>query len=427
MRMKKTSARFLSLFYTGILLGSGFLLVEQGISGSGEKDRFDWPQWRGRQRDGVSRETGILKNWPESGPKVVWQAPSGDGYSGISVSDGRLFTMYGDAGAEVVVCLDAGSGRELWRFQSEARVYRNSFGNGPRSTPTVDGEAVYTLGATARLYALNVKNGDKIWSHDLKAEYGAQIPTWGVACSPLVDGNLLLVDVGGRGDYGVIAFNKFNGKVVWKSKTSLPGYSSPVAVSVGGVKQILFFTGAALISVAPENGKKYWSVPWRTSYNVNAATPIFIAPDRVFISSGYNVGGAVQQMEVVNGRVTVREIWKNRVMRNHFSSSILVGSHLYGFDEGTLRCVDVNDHRSQWAKRGFGKGALFYADGHLIVLSERGKLLLIKATPENYLEVASAQVLRGRCWTVPTLAGGKLYVRNQKAMLCLEFSASDRL
>lgn len=392
----------------------------------GKDAKNDWPQWRGPNRDGISNETGLLKSWPEGGPKVIWTAPSGDGYSGISISQGRFYTMYNQGENEIVVCLDAVTGKEIWRFRSDSK-YRNQFGNGPRSTPTVDSELVFTLGAKGKLYALNAKLGAKVWGHDLRKEYGGKMPTWGVSTSPLVEGNLLLVDVGGKNGYGIVAFNKENGKVVWKSKTQLPGYSAPIPVTVNGIRQIIFFTGTSLISVSPKDGKQYWRYPWRTSYDVNAATPIFIPPDKVFASSGYDKGAVVLKMKTTNGTVQIEEIWKSRVMRNHFSSSILHGNHLYGFDEATLKCVDVNTQEKKWAKRGFGKGSLIYADGHLIVLSERGKLVLIKATPTEYIEKASAKVFKGKCWTVPTLVNGKLYIRNQKEILCLDISDSKQL
>lgn len=397
------------------------LTVAAFASGPGKKAKDDWPQWRGPNRDGISKETGILKTWPESGPQVLWSAPSGDGYSGISVTNGRLYTMYGEGSDEIAICLDAISGEELWRFKMDSK-YTNQFGHGPRSTPTVDGNLVFVLSAKGKLFALNAAKGTEVWGHDLHNEYGGKIPTWGVSTSPLVEGNMLIVDVGGKDGYGLVAFNKKDGKVIWKSDSGIPGYSAPIAVTVNGARQILSFAGKALVSVSPKDGKQYWRFSWVTSYDVNAATPVFIKPDKVFISSGYNTGAAVLKMKAANGAVEIEVLWKGRAMRNHFSSSILVGDYLYGFDEGTLRCVNVNTQESTWAKRGFGKGSLMYADGHLIVLSEKGLLVFVEATPEAFIQKASAQVLKGRCWTVPTLVNGMLYVRNQKEMLCLDLS-----
>lgn len=413
--MKPVFLKIILLLIVALLIGTG---AESFASVPGPND---WPQWRGPNRDGISNET-IQKNWPAEGPKVVWKAPSGDGYSGIVVVDGKLFTMHATRNEDLLVCLDAASGKEVWALAVD-QAFQNDQGNGPRSTPSVDGDLVFGLSGNGKLVAANVKSGAKVWGHDLRAEYGARIPIWGVSTSPFVDGEMLLIEVGGSGDNGIIAFNKKSGKVIWKTATDTPGYSTPIAVTIDGVRQYLFFTGTALTSVTPSDGKKLWSHTWRTSYDVNAATPIFIAPDKVFISSGYNVGAAVLQ---IKGN-QVSEVWRSQVMRNHWASPVLLGNFLYGFDEATLKCINVNTQEDKWAKRGLGKGALLYADNHLIVLSERGKLLLVEAKPDEYIEKASAQVLRGRCWTVPTLANGKLFVKNQEEIICLDVSTSGQL
>ncbi len=379
----------------------------------------DWPQWRGPNRDGISRETGLLKSWPEGGPKVLWRVPSGEGYAGIVIAKGHGYTMYGQSGSEFVICFDPANGKELWRFKSDA-MFGNDQGNGPRSTPVVDGDLVFGLSGRGKLHALSTANGKAVWSHDLRAEYGGKIPTWGISTTPLVEGNLLIVDVGGKSGHSVMAFNKSNGSVVWKSESDIPGYSAPIAITTNGVRQILVFTGSGLVSVAPSDGKLFWRHGWDTRYDVNAATPVFIPPDKIFISSGYGKGGALLQTQASNGRATVREVWRTRDMANHFSSSVLLNNHLYGFDEGFLTCLDVSTGQTKWQQRGFQKGSLLFADGHLIVLGEYGNLALVEATPAGYKEKNSVQILKGKCWTMPTLAGGKLYLRNQSEMLCLE-------
>lgn len=408
---------------SGLIVTSLVIFIASSFAGPAGKKGTDWPQWRGPNRDGVSLETGLLKSWPEEGPEVIWEAPAGDGFSGISISDGRLYTMYGKNAFEYLVCLNAEKGEELWRLKVDGK-FTNQFGHGTRSTPTVDGNSVYGLSAQGKLVAVKTKNGELIWKHDLQKEYGAQIPQWGISTSPLVYNELLIVDVGGR-DYGLVAFNKKNGKVVWKTKTDKPGYSAPIAVNVNGKKQILNFSGSALISVSPKDGSRYWRYPWVTDYDINAATPIFVGPDKVFISSGYNRGGALLKMTPESGSVNVSEVWKSRAMRNHFSTSLLVDNHLYGFDEKTLKCINVNTQEEKWAQRGFGKGSLITADGHLIVLSDKGILALIEANPSAYVEKATAQVLKGKCWTVPTLSDAKLYVRNEKQILCLDITETS--
>jgi len=376
----------------------------------------DWPQWRGPSRDGLSPETDLIDGWREGGPKVLWRAASGDGYSAISIKEDRLYTMLGRESSEIIICLDAKSGKTFWQYSLDSK-FKNQFGNGPRATPTVNNGIVYGISARGKLAALNSATGAEIWKKDLVAEYDAKVPNWGVSTSPLVYQNLLIVDVGGSGRNGLMAFDKKNGKVVWGTATSAPGYSAPIFFETDAAKHILNFSGKALISVNPQNGALRWSYEWITDYDVNAATPIFIAPDKVFISTGYGKGAAMLKVSANS----VDEIWKSRAMRNHFSSSIYLNGFLFGFDNATLKCVDANTQKTLWAKRGFSKGSLLYADGRLIVLGEKGKLALVEAKPDAYVEQAVAQVLQGKCWTVPTLLNGKLYIRNQKEIQCLDF------
>ncbi|MCI0446605.1 PQQ-like beta-propeller repeat protein [bacterium] len=380
---------------------------------------LDWPQYRGINRDGISRETGLLKTWPETGPKVFWKAEVGPAYSAIAASGGRLFTMDSKGADEFVVCFDATNGKELWRYRNDAS-FDNDQGNGPRSTPVVDGNMVYALGALGQLTALSTQDGKKVWAHNLKTEFGSEIPQWGTSTQPLVEKDLLIVDVGGDSGQSIMAFHKKNGTIQWKTHTDKQGYSTPIAVTVNSTRQILVFTGTTLVSVSPQ-GNFLWKYPWRTSYDANIASPIFVAPDKVFISSSYDTGAALLQIK----GSSVQEIWKSRIMKNHFNSSVVDGNNLYGFDDAILKCIDVITGAEKWKQSGFGKGSLILADGHLIVLSERGKLALVEATPTAYKEVASFQALDGKCWTMPTLANGKLYLRNQKSLVSFDLKAAN--
>ena len=398
----------------------------------------EWPQWRGPNRDGVSDEVGLRKEWPSNGPKVLWQIPLGEGFSGISVSQGRVYTMFSKGDDEFVVCLDAMDGQEIWRFRSDDNYYEGQGGNGPRATPTIDGDLLFTISAYGKLYALHAANGKQLWSHDLQRKFGSKMPRWGFSTSPLVDGPLLLVEVGGKGEKSIVAFDKKMGDVIWSSHKDKLGYSSPIAITVKRIRQIICFTGTQLVSVSPTDGRIYWKYPWKTGYDVNAATPVFIPPDKVFISSGYDKGAAVLQMRVFvspdddrtatdqirenQGKVRIKEVWKNRKMKNQFASSVFYENYLYGFDNSILKCIDANTGEEQWKSRGFGKGTVILADGHLIILSDKGKLGLVEATPAGYIEKATAKVLSGLCWTAPTLANGKLYVRNEEEMVCLDMT-----
>ena len=407
----------LSLLSLAWLLGVGILSAE-----SGEHLNAEWPQWRGPARDGISNETALLTSWPADGPEVLWRIPLGDGYSGVSISQGRAYTMSALGDDEFVICLEASNGKEIWRFRTDSR-YVEGNGDGPRSTPTVDGDSVFVLSAKGRLYALHAKSGEKLWEHNFVKEFGSSIPTWGFTTSALVENDFLLVEVGGEAGKSIVAFHKETGDVVWTSHTDAPAYSSPIAITVDGIRQVIFLTSKTLLSISPTDGKSYWTYPWLTHNGINVATPIFIPEDKIFISASYDKGAALVRMKAAQDAVEVEEVWKNRVMKNHFNSSVLWGNYLYGFDNTILRCIEANTGAKQWATRGFGKGSLLLVDGHLIVLGDDGKLALVEATPSGYKEKANAQILQGKCWTVPTLAGGKLYLRNQKEVVCLDLSS----
>ena len=221
----------------------------------------DWPQWRGPNRDGISSETGFIKNWPKAGPEVLWHIPLGDGYSGISIAQGKAYTMFAEGNDEFVICLDTSDGKEIWRFRSGGK-FTEQRGDGPRSMPTVDGDSVFALGAEGKLYALDARSGTKIWSHNFVEEFGSSIPTWGFSSSPIIEGKLVIVEAGGKDERAIVAFDKESGDVVWATHTDAVGYSSPISIEFGGVRQIIFLTSKTLVSVAPENGQVYWKYSW---------------------------------------------------------------------------------------------------------------------------------------------------------------------
>jgi outer membrane protein assembly factor BamB len=402
-----------------LVAGLGLAISVPAILAAPAATGGDWPRYRGPKGDGVSHETGLLKTWPAGGPRVLWRAKLGTGYSGMAVMNGRLFTLFGSGGKELAVAFDAATGKELWRAQL-GPDRQDGMGGGPRATPTVDGELVYVIGAEAKLAALEAATGKVRWRADLVAQQGARVPQWGVSTSPVVEGGLLLVNAGGDGGRSLLGLDKLTGKVVWAAESDVPGYSTPLVLDLAGTRQAIFFAGTSLISVSPQTGKRFWSVPWETSYDVNAAMPVFIPPDRVFISSGYDTGGQLLRVVAKGGQPAAEPVWRNKVMNNHFNSSVYVAGHLYGFDDSTLKCIEPVTGAERWKQRGFGKGSLLVADGHLWVLSDRGELALVELGPGGYREKARAQVLEGKTWTVPTLAGKRLYVRSESELVALD-------
>jgi outer membrane protein assembly factor BamB len=393
-----------------------------------EAPTAEWPQWRGARRDGVAFCPDFLTEWPARGPARLWQADGAEGYSSFAVADGRAYTMLRDGGQEVVLCLDAANGNELWRFSYECGYEDHMGGRGPRSTPSVDGDRVYTVGASGMFHCLTAAKGEKLWHHDLLAEFNAPRQQWGVAFSPLVEGDLVYTTPGGPNGNSLAAFDKKTGKLAWKALDDPAGYSSPVGMTVAGVRQIVYFTGDSAVGVAPSTGALYWRFPWPTSHNVNAATPIVFKVrqedrelDYVFISSGYNQGCALLKIHADGkGGFEARRVYESNQMCSHFSSPVRRGEYVYGFNEAKLTCMDLRTGKVAWEQSGFNKGSLVVVGDYLVVLGEGGKLALVKATPEEYYEVATAQVFRKRCWTVPVLAEGKLFLRDEDHILCLK-------
>lgn len=381
----------------------------------------DWPQFRGPGRDGISNETNLLSKWSEDGPEVLWRRALGHGFSGISVVERRLFTMYSDGSDEWLTAIDTASGRRLWRVHVDSN-FSNDQGDGPRATPTVASGVVYALSAKGRLLAAAMDSGEELWKKDLKVEVGAKVPTWGVSTSPLVEGNLLILDAGGRPGASLVALDRMTGDLVWKSGSDKAGYAAPIAIEVGGKRQILSFSGSRLSAVTPSTGEILWTKKWKTSWDVNAATPIFVPPDRVFVASGYDTGAALLRVTSTDTDTRAEEVWRTRAMKNQFSSSVYVDGYIYGFDNSTLKSIDAATGEDTWKERpGLGHGSLFYADGKLVILGERGTLLLIDADPSEFKELARARIFNSKCWTVPTLSGGRLFLRDETELLALDF------
>jgi len=379
----------------------------------------NWPAWRGPRRDGWSQETGLLSKWPESGPKLIWQAKTGAGYSDLAVASGKAVTLLQEDKDEAVVCWDADTGNELWRFKY-ASQYLDPQGSGPRSTPAVDGDRVYTVGARGMIHCLKTGNGDVLWKHDSAQEFQGSVPRWGVSFSPLVEGNLVFTNPGGPNGNSLVAFDNMTGEIVWKNLDDPPAYSSPIAATIRGKRQILFFTQTGLVSVTPEDGTLLWRYPWTTRFDANIATPIVVG-DYVFISSDYDKGCAVLEITADgDGSLQANSVYEHNRMRNHFSTSVYFQDHLYGFDDATLVRMNFRTGKIAWKKKDFKKGSLLIVDGKLIILGESGTLALAEATPSEYREISSFQFSRNKCWTSPVLAGGRLYVRDEEKIVCYD-------
>lgn len=389
----------------------------------------DWPQWRGSNRDGISNLKNIATDWSNPAAQMRWRIPAGEGYSGISVARDKLFTMWDADQSQFLISLDAQTGEEIWRLKI-GDSFQNSYGNGPRSTPALDDFLVYAISARGKLIAVGIDSGELQWQHDLASEYGGRMPGIGYSSSPLLYGEKLFVEVGGENDFAFAAFQKETGKLLWHSQSDLPAYSSPIIATINNTPQLVFLSADGLFSLSPQDGQLLWQYSWQTrcpstGIPLNAATPLFLAPDKIFISSGYGTisGGVLIQVQEQAGQFSAEMRWKTDKMKNLFNSSVLFEQHIYGFDGAILKCIDAVSGEEKWRARGFQRGSLIIAGDYLIVLGERGKLALVAATPEKFKEITSIQVLDGKCWTSPTLANGKLYLRNHKEIVSLDIRA----
>jgi outer membrane protein assembly factor BamB len=380
----------------------------------------DWPQWRGPNRDGISKETGLLKQWPAEGPPLVWKASgAGSGYSSFSVANGKLYTMGLRGDREYVIAFDVASGKEAWST-AHGSAFRNDRGDGPRGTPTVDGDRVYALGGAGDLTSLDARTGKIIWSKNVLREFGGRNITWGISESPLVLGDKVLVNAGGPGA-SIVALNKTNGSLVWKSQSDKAGYSSAIPVEVNGTTQVVFFTAQRAVGLDPKDGRLLWEYGKPANNVANVATPI-ARENRVFISSGYGTGGGVIEIKADN---KAQEIWFTKDMRNHHSSSVLIGDYLYGFSESILTAMRFDTGDIAWRDRSVGKGSLVFADGNLYCFSENGVVGLVEATPTGYKEKGRFRIAQGNLptWTHPVVVGGRLYLRDQDTIYAYDVRA----
>ncbi len=373
---------------------------------------LDWYRWRGPDLNGISKETGWQTVWPKEGPKQLWKASLGIGFSSMSVSNGRVYTMGNENDTETVFCFDANTGQLRWKHSYPCPIDPKYYEGGPSATPTVDAKAVYTLSRKGDLFAFDAETGKVAWSKNVHKELGLKIPDWGFSGSVLVEGNLLIINAGGAGT----ALDKRSDKVAWTSSKDEAGYSTPLPFETGAQHAVALFSASELEAVNVADGKLLWKFPWKTKYGVNAADPI-ISGNEFFVSSGYDQGCALWR--VSNGKPSV--VWQNKNMRNHFNSCVLIDGNLYGFDESELKCQDWAGGRIKWTEKSLGKGSLMAAAGKLIVLGEKGMLVVADASPAGFKPISQAQVIGGKCWTTPVLSNGKIYCRNAKGdLVCVD-------
>ncbi len=374
----------------------------------------DWRNWNGAKHDGISRETGFADAWPKDGLPVKWTRQIGTGFSSFSVVGDRLLTMGHQDGNETVWCLNPQTGDVLWKHEYPGELLPHLHEGGPCSTPTVDGDFVYTLGKEGQLFCLNLADGKVVWEKMLQAELGVKLPEWGFSSSARILGNHLILEAG-----RVVSFDKWTGDKLWQSDIHEAGYGSAAVFEHGGKTLIATLDCDGLRILDSADGRQIAYTDWKSPYRTNATTPIIVG-DQIYVSTGYKVGCGLFQLQ----GDSLEPVYKNRDMRNHFNNSILYDEHLFGFDGDahlgrlvTLRCMDFATGKLAWQQRDLGCGSLLIVDDKLLVLTEAGELVLAKASLDSYVELTRSPFLEGRCWTVPVLANGLVYGRNAEGKL----------
>lgn len=381
-----------------------------------------WTSFRGPNRDGVYAERPILTAWPRRGLERLWKQPIGGGYASFVVAAGLAFTIEQRRDREVAAAYDVDTGREIWTNSWPADFQEAMGGDGPRATPTWHDGRLYVQGAEGELRCLEAATGKVVWSKNILSDNGASNLQWGMSASPLIVDNKVIVQPGGSGGSSVVAYDRFTGAAVWKVLDDRQAYTSPMLVTLGGRQQILTVTASRAVGLSPEDGTLLWEYPWATEYDVNASQPIVTGPNRFFISAGYGHGAAVVELQQVGGRFTTRTVWQNNRMKNRFNPSVLHEGHIYGLDEGILACVDSETGQQKWKGGRYGYGQLLLAGAHLVVTTETGEVVLVRATPDKHEELARFSALDGKTWNVPALADGWLFVRNTTEMACFRIA-----
>jgi outer membrane protein assembly factor BamB len=356
---------------------------------------------------------------------LAWRTTgAGNGYSSFSTSAGRLYTLGARSGNEYVMAFDRASGKKLWETLN-GRRYENDRGDGPRSTPTVDGDRLYVLGGSGDLTCLENATGRKIWSINLVQKFGGVNPYWGYSESPLIVGDRLIVNAGGR-RASIVAVSKADGSTLWQQHNDGAGYSSPVLLRTGSLNQVIFFTESHTLAVDPRDGRLLWSYNKANNGTANVATPI-VRGTRVFVSSDYGTGAALLEVRAAGNLATANEVYFTRDMRNHHASSVLVGDHLYGFSSSILTALNFDTGQMAWRDRSVGKGSVIFADNRLYLYSEDGVAGLAEANPAGYREhgrFTPGQQSGSPTWSHPIIAGGLLILRDQDTVHAYSVRAS---
>jgi outer membrane protein assembly factor BamB len=384
----------------------------------GADPHASWPEFRGPDRDGVIHQP-IRVSW--DGLTPMWKKPVGGGRASFAVADGRAFTIEQRQKNEVVAAYDVMTGKELWTNAWPGRFSQwMGGGEGPRATPTWADGNVFALGGEGEFRCLDAASGRVVWRTNILKDAGAKNLRWGMAASPLILGDAVIVLPGGPAGKSIVAYNRATGALLWTALNDKQAYVSPMKVTLGGIPQLLIVSATRLMGVSLDRRTVLWEFPWTTDHDVNAAQPVVVGDKRVFYSSGYGTGAAVVELTKTSDRFDAREVWRTTRMKNRQSSSVLHDGVIYGLDEGILACLDAATGALKWKGGRYGFGQVLLAGGHLVVITEDGELVLVAASPDKLSEIARVPALDGETWNVPAFADGILLVRNTSQMAAFD-------
>jgi len=383
----------------------------------------DFPEYRGRRRDGIVTGPALARDWSASPPRLRWKQPVGGGYAGFAVAGNLAVTLEQRRNKEALVAYDTSTGAERWSYTYSALFSERMGGNGPRATPTLADGQVYSLGATGKLVCMDAATGKWHWQVDILEDNDNL--TWGMCGSPLVYDRYVVVSPGQQrpGGHTLVAYERTTGQKAWAAGQARAAYSSPMLATLAGVRQILLLEAKGLAGHDAGTGQELWRIGWETNEGIHVAQPVALDGDRIFISSGYGAGCAMIHITCQNGRWDPRELWRKRTMRCKFTSPVAHGGYLYGLDEGILVCVDEKSGERQWRDGRYGHGQMLLSGDLLVILAETGDLALVAASPASFRELGKITVFDSKTWNCPALANGRAYLRNDQEMACYDLTA----
>ncbi len=382
-----------------------------------------WTDFRGPNRDGHYDEMPILTNWPAGGLKEIWREPIGGGYGSFVVAHGVAFTIEQRRELEVLAAYDLATGREIWTNAWAALFQESMGGDGPRSTPVWHDGRVYAQGAEGEFRCLDAATGKVIWAKNILADNRTGNLSYGMASSPLIVDDKVIVQAGGQNGKSVAAYDALIGRSIWKSLDDAAAYSSPMVVNLAGRRQLLIATEKRVVGLAIEDGGLLWEHPWVVKLgNRNIAQPVVLSTNRFFLSAGYGTGCEAVEISRIGSNFMARTAWKNTLLKNKFTSSVFWQGYIYGLDEDMLTCLSADTGERQWKEGRYGYGQLLLADGYLIILGGEGELALVRADPARHVELARFPAIHGKTWNYPAIAEGKLLVRNAVEAACFRLS-----